>query len=304
MRWHISTAGLFEEHDRSRFEITGDLAWRPKSRESEIRRAPEWAPSNASSTSRAQGDLRVAEMINSARNRHRGRSQRFHRRHCVPHILARRPAPVQVSLPRLSRHDGRKLHRLHNRRHDGAAARWILANFSEKPVWLPDSYQVCDTRRAVSANARQAVANAACRKPAFVFCCFNAAYKITPETCPSLGCGFFSAVAGGVLWLAKPQGRWQWQICARQRLRAASRQSGWCLRRVCRRWPIIWRATVNADLFLDTLPYNAHTTAADALWAGLPVLTCRGATFAGRSGRKLTQRPRLARTYHGFAGGL
>ena len=47
-------------------------------------------------------------------------------------------------------------------------------------------------------------------------------------------------------------------------------------------WRSIWRAIALADLFLDTLPYNAHTTASDALWAGLPVLTCLGTTFAGR----------------------
>ena len=61
----------------------------------------------------------------------------------------------------------------------------------------------------------------------------------------------------------------------------AWRRNGWCSRGGCR-WRSIFARHRLADLFLDTLPYNAHTTASDALWAGLPVLTCLGETFPGR----------------------
>jgi protein O-GlcNAc transferase len=149
---------------------------------------------------------------------------------------------------------------------------------------LPDSYQACDLRRPMS---ERTPARGECGLPeaAFVFCCFNAAYKITPETF-KCWMRMLAATDNSVLWLATPNPA----ACAN--LRQAAAANGIAPDRLvfAPRVPSIADHLARhrqADLFLDTLPYNAHTTAADALWAGLPVLTCRGSTFAGRVGASL-----------------
>ncbi|QUS41879.1 tetratricopeptide repeat protein [Tardiphaga alba] len=150
--------------------------------------------------------------------------------------------------------------------------------YSEKVVWLPDCYQSNDDRRdiATSAPTRED-----CGLPArgVVFCCFNNAYKITPDVFSSW-MRILAAVDGSVLWLLDDS------VAAVANLRREASQRGIDPAR------LVFAERVSppehlarhccADLFLDTLPYNAHTTASDALWAGLPLLTCRGTTFAGR----------------------
>jgi predicted O-linked N-acetylglucosamine transferase (SPINDLY family) len=113
----------------------------------------------------------------------------------------------------------------------------------------------------------------------FVFACFNNSYKITPEFF-SVWMRLLAAVDDAVLWLLQDN------ATAEANLRAEAQRHGIDPARLvfADRRPIeehLARHRV-ADLFLDTLPYNAHTTASDALWAGLPVLTCLGETFAGR----------------------
>ena len=114
---------------------------------------------------------------------------------------------------------------------------------------------------------------------AFVFCCFNNTHKITP--------GWFDVwmeilrgVEGSVLWLLDAN-----EMVA-QNLRREAEARGVAAEHIvfAPRKPLSEHLARHrlADLFLDTLPYNAHTTASDALWAGLPVLTCAGAAFAGR----------------------
>ena len=150
--------------------------------------------------------------------------------------------------------------------------------FSERLVHLPDCYQCNDDKRAIS---ERTPSRAECGLPeeGFVFCCFNNAYKLTP--------GFFDiwmrllgAVPGSVLWLLDDN-PWAKDNLARE---AAAR--GIAPERIVfapRVPPPDHLARHRlADLFLDTLPYNAHTTASDALWAGLPLVTCAGHTFAGR----------------------
>jgi predicted O-linked N-acetylglucosamine transferase (SPINDLY family) len=113
----------------------------------------------------------------------------------------------------------------------------------------------------------------------FVFCCFNNNYKITPEMF-DIWMRLLHAVEGSVLWLLEdnaPAARnlrreAQARDIAPERLAFAPRVN---LDEHLARHRL-------ADLFLDTLPVNAHTTASDALWAGLPILTCTGQTFAGR----------------------
>jgi protein O-GlcNAc transferase len=112
-----------------------------------------------------------------------------------------------------------------------------------------------------------------------VFCCFNNTYKITPQFF-DIWLRLLKRVPGSVLWLL------QSNDLARRNLRREAEQRGVDPDRLVFApiRPIAEHLARHrhADLFLDTLPCNAHTTASDALWAGLPVLTCAGATFAGR----------------------
>jgi protein O-GlcNAc transferase len=151
------------------------------------------------------------------------------------------------------------------------------AFYSEKVAYLPHCYQVNDDSLVIpAAPAREALGLPA---QAFVFCCFNATYKLTPELF-DVWMRLLAQVPGSVLWLFEPGPE------GSRNLRAAARDRGIDPQR------LVFAPRVDhgqhlarqrcANLFLDTLPYNAHTTASDALWAGLPLVTCRGGSFAGR----------------------
>jgi len=150
--------------------------------------------------------------------------------------------------------------------------------YSEQIVRLPGSYQCNDSKRRI-AETTPTRAEAGLPETGFVFCCFNNNYKITPEVF-GIWMRLLHDVKGSVLWLlegnAAASRNLRNEAAARavagERLIFATRQS---LEDHLARHRL-------ADLFLDTLPYNAHTTASDALWAGLPVLTVLGETFAGR----------------------
>ena len=150
--------------------------------------------------------------------------------------------------------------------------------YDEKIIHLPDSYQANDDRRAI-APATPSRAEAGLPADGFVYCCFNNAYKITPEFF-TIWMHILNAVPGSVLWLLANDAE------AMDRLRAVAAGQGIDPARLVF-GPALPSAQHLArqrlaDLFLDTLPYNAHTTASDALWAGLPVLTQMGQAFAGR----------------------
>ena len=148
---------------------------------------------------------------------------------------------------------------------------------SEKLVRLPRCFQPSDTRRTIApAPSRQD-----CGLPAqgIVFACFNASYKINPQAF-SLFTHILAQTPGSVLWLLSGPGD------GAELLREQAVLAGIDAERLIF-MPKLPHADYLAryehvDLFLDTLPYNAHTTASDALWAGCPVLTCIGETFAGR----------------------
>ena len=152
------------------------------------------------------------------------------------------------------------------------------AFFSECIVRLPDTYWVIDRRRAIG---EATLDRAAAGLPAdgFVFCCFNSTYKITPEVFDRW-LRILAAVEGSVLWLLREN---EW---AEVNLRREAERRGVSAQRLVFA-PLAPSAEHLArhrlaDLCLDTLPYNAHTTATDALWTGLPVLTCPGESFASR----------------------
>ncbi|WPO41861.1 tetratricopeptide repeat protein [Tardiphaga sp. 42S5] len=157
--------------------------------------------------------------------------------------------------------------------------------YSEKVAWLPHCYQANDDRREISTRAFTR-AEVGLPVQGFVFCCFNNAYKITPDVFDSWT-RILSAVDSSVLWLLEDS------AAAVANLRREAELRGIDPARLvfaARMSPAEHLARHRcADLFLDTLPYNAHTTASDALWAGLPLLTCRGGTFAGRVAASLLQ---------------
>ena len=155
-------------------------------------------------------------------------------------------------------------------------------HYSEKIVYLP-SYQVNDTRRRI-ADTRFGRDELGLPPTGFVFCCFNGTYKITPSTFDGW-MRILTKVPGTVLYLLGGRGSLESNLrreahargVAPDRIVFGARLSA----------PEYLARYRTADLFLDTLPYNAGTTASDALWTGLPVLTCMGETFASRVGASL-----------------
>lgn len=158
------------------------------------------------------------------------------------------------------------------------------SDYAEKIAALPLVYQPNDRLRPVGMTPSRE----ACGLPpnSFVFCSFNQTYKITPEVF-ALWMRLLKAVPDSVLWLMECN-RW-----AKQNLQQAAVDAGVAAERLvfAPRLSIDEHLArhVHADLFLDTLPYNAHTTCSDALWMGLPVLTCAGDTFASRVAGSLLQ---------------
>ena len=150
--------------------------------------------------------------------------------------------------------------------------------YVEKIVRLPNSYQANDNQRVIS-EKQFIKADLGLPENGFVFACFNNNYKITPSTFDSW-MRILNNVPGSVLWLLADNPMAQENLTQAaiirgvdsSRLIFAERLPG----------PEHLARHDLADLFLDTLPYNAHTTCSDALWAGLPVLTLRGSTFPGR----------------------
>ena len=150
--------------------------------------------------------------------------------------------------------------------------------YSEKVVYLPNSYQVNDRQRLISDRqfTRQELG---LPEHGFVFCCFNNNYKILPATFNGW-MRILKAVEGSILWLFQDN---TWAV---ENLKKEAQKQGVDAQRLVfsERLPLPEHLARyrQADLFLDTFPYNSHTTASDALWAGLPVLTLMGRSFASR----------------------
>lgn len=150
--------------------------------------------------------------------------------------------------------------------------------YAEQVVRLPWSYQVNDSRRAID-PATPSRAAVGLPETGFVFCCFNSNYKITPDVFATW-MQILRDVEGSVLWLFEGHP----DAVANLRREALAHQVDPLRLIFAPRMPLPQHLARHrlADLFLDTGPYNAHTTASDALWAGLPVVTCPGTTFASR----------------------
>jgi len=160
--------------------------------------------------------------------------------------------------------------------------------YDEKFAYLPDCYQPNDRQRRIAA----APTRADCGLPedAVVFCCFNHNYKLTPMMF-SAWCRMLQAVPNSVLWLLKSN---PW---AQENLKREAADRGIDPERILFAGEQPLEAHLArlqlADIFLDTLPYNAHTTASDALWACVPVVTLVGETFPSRVAGSLLRAARL-----------
>lgn len=157
--------------------------------------------------------------------------------------------------------------------------------YSEKIIYLPNCYQVNDSTRTKSDRSITREQN---NLPldAFVFCCFNNTWKIMPDIF-KIWMSILREVRGSVIWLLTDSED------ARENLAMEATNAGVEPKRLvfAKRLPMDDHLARHqlADLFLDTLPYGAHTTASDSLWSGLPVLTVRGNSFASRVASSLLE---------------
>jgi predicted O-linked N-acetylglucosamine transferase (SPINDLY family) len=266
-------SGLFELHDRVRFEIFGISTGVDDRSEMRLRIAKAF---DRFLDVRYRSDEEIARLLKELQI-DIAVDLTGHTRDCRLGILAGRPAPVQASYLGYPGTTGADFI-------DYVIADPIILPFDQQPfyteriVHLPDSYQVNDAKRLIAPGipTRQA-----CRLPeeAFVFCCFNNNYKITPDIF-DVWMRLLVANPGSVLWLFRDNAD------AERNLREAAHERGVDAARLVFAELLPHREHLarhrRADLFLDTLPYNAHTTASDALWVGLPLLTCTGRSFASR----------------------
>jgi protein O-GlcNAc transferase len=270
----VLLAELFETYDRSKYEVTA-FSFGPDTQDG-MRKRMEKAFSRFIDV-RAKSDQEIALLARSlsidiavdlggfTRNSRTG-------------IFALRAAPIQINYLGYAGTMGAdymdyliadrtvvpEAHHLH---------------YTEKIVYLPNCYLPNDSTRTI-ADTVFTREELGLPPTGFIFCCFNNNYKITPGAFDSW-MRVLSRVDKSVLWLSQNN-----PTAASNLRREASRRGVDPERlifadRMSSLPEHLARHRV-ADLFLDTRPYNAHATAIDALWAGLPVLTCMGETFAGR----------------------
>jgi protein O-GlcNAc transferase len=273
-------AGLLELHDRARFHITA-LSIGPDRRDAMRSRLV--AAVDRFVDVSAQSDDEVARLMRESEIDIAVDLQGY-TQGCRTGIFARRAAPVQVNyLGYPGTMGATYMDYILADRH--VIPPQCQGDYAEKVVWLPDCYQVNDAKREIADRAPTRT-ELGLPDNGFVFCCFNNNYKVAPRVF-DLWMRLLNKVEGSVLWLLEDN------AVAARNLRQAAQQRGVAPDRLV----FAPRMSIKehlarqrrADLFLDTLPYNAHVTASDALWAGLPVLTCQGTTFAGRVAASLLQ---------------
>lgn len=267
------TAELFERHDRTRFKVMA-FSFGPDDQSlmrKRLQSAFDEFVDVRDLDNGAIADLMLKSRVDIAVD------LKGYTRGARTSVLLRKPAPIVVNYlgyPGTMGHSA----------YDYIVGDAIVTPFSdathyaEKIVQMPHSYQVNDTQRAIS-GAVPTRAEEGLPSSGFVFAAFNNCYKISPDFF-AVWMRLLKLVPGSVLWL----------ICDQPGIRAnlqreAASQGVLPERLVfARRVPLAQHLArhAHADILLDTLPYNAHTTASDALWAGVPVLTCKGRAFAGR----------------------
>jgi predicted O-linked N-acetylglucosamine transferase (SPINDLY family) len=266
-------AGLFEQHDKSRFEITA-VSFGPD-QDTQIRRRLRKS-FDRFIDARFMSDDEIAHLVREMEIDIAVDLKGFTQNNRT-NIFANRPAPVQVNYLGYPGTMG------------AGYIDYIIGDrfvipedqhrfYSEKVVYLPESYQANDTERKI-ANASPGRLESNLPQTGFVFCSFNNNYKILPEMF-DIWMRLLREIEGSVLWLLEGS-----PVVAINLRREAEKRGVAGDRLVfAPRMELSDHLARHrlADLFLDTQPYNAHTTASDSLWAGLPVLTCLGSTFAGR----------------------
>ena len=272
-------AGLFEHHDRAQFEITAFSlgpddggAMRPRLVPAfhDFLDVSSWDDQRiAEEMRRREIDIAIDLMGFTENSR--------------PAILAQRPAPVQINY--LAYPGSMAADHMDYLIADGIVIPpESEAYFSEKIIRLPHCYLPQDSTRAIT-NQPVSRARAGLPEQGFVFCCFNHSYKIIPEIF-DFWMNLLRGVPGSVLWLNQLDSTAQRNLGSQAKIRGIEPQR------------IIFAPFVRDDaehlarlqvagLFLDTPRYNAHATASDALWAGVPVLTMIGETFPARVGASL-----------------
>lgn len=267
-------AGMFESHDRSRFETIAlsfgadDGSGMRKRLEKSFDRFIDVQDKSESETAELIKSFEADIVVDLTGYTGIPRTG----------VFARRVAPVQVSYLGYAGTMG------------AGFIDYILADrvvipndrrqfYSEKVASLPGSFMVNDHARKI-AEQTPARREQGLPDTGFVFCSFNQSYKVTPDIF-ALWMRLLKTIDGSVLWLSRHN-----DVAVRN-LQQSAQSHGVDPARLV----FATRVPLNedhlarhrlADLFLDTLPFNAHSTAADALWAGLPVLTRAGETFAGR----------------------
>jgi protein O-GlcNAc transferase len=267
------TAGLYEAHDKSRFHIVAfdngpnDNGLMRKRLEGAFNKWVDISAFSDKAAAQSVADEGIDILVNL--NGYFGLARM--------ELFAHRPAPIQVNYLGFPGTLG------------ASYVDYIIADpfvipqnerqhYTESVVYLPDSYQANDSRRPI---AKMIPNRAQCGLPetAFVFCNFNQSYKLTP-TMFAMWMRILQQVEGSVLWLLQSN-----MACAKN-LRHAAERHGIARERLvfAPALPVDRHLArlKQADLFLDSLPYNAHTTASDALWAGVPLVTSLGKTFPGR----------------------
>jgi predicted O-linked N-acetylglucosamine transferase (SPINDLY family) len=274
-------AGVFEHHDRARFEVTAisfgsDTKTEMRSR---LNRAFEHFVD-----AREMNEHEIASHV-----RHReidiAVDLMGYTGECRSRIFAWRPAPLQVLFLGFAGTMGASYIDY------VVADRTVIPDshkrhYAEKVVQLPDTFLPSDATRAIDERVPTRH-EAGLPENGFVFASFNNAYKFSPAMF-DIWMRLLSQVEGSVLWLPEHH------PSATRNLRREADVRGVNSSRLIFAAPVpspgghLARLKL-ADLFLDTLPYNAHSTANDALWAGLPVLTCVGNSFAGRVAASLLE---------------
>jgi predicted O-linked N-acetylglucosamine transferase (SPINDLY family) len=266
-------AGVFERHDRSRFETTAFSFGPPD--DGEMRRRLTSAFDRFIDV-RQSSDETIAALVREMEIDIAVDLKGF-TTYARTGVFARRPSPIQAAYLGFPATMGTSYI-------DYIVADAVVippaeqSAYAEKVVYLPYSYQANDARQ-VTADRIPTRRDCGLPERGFVFCSFNNTFKITPDVF-AVWMRILRRVEGSVLWL------FEGNADAPENLRREAQAHGVSPDRLV----FAPRAShadhlarhALADLFLDTLPCNAHTTASDALWAGLPVLTCAGTTFAGR----------------------
>lgn len=266
------TVELLELHDRDAFEVYG-FCWSPEDGSSLRQRVLDaldhHVPIGKLSDEEAAQAIRAREIDILVDLQGLTAGAR-------PGILARRPAPVQVSYLGFPGTSGMPF------------VDYVLCDeyvvppdsarhFSEQPLYLPEVFQVCDRQRPVGPTPPRSD----CGLPGqgFVYCAFNNNHKYTPELF-AVWMNILKRVPGSVLWLLADN------ASVAPNLSAFCAAHGVAPERLVfapRALPPDYLARYRvADLFLDCFPFNGGTTANDALWMGTPVLTCPGRSFASR----------------------